>query len=56
MKSSANQSSNVIERKPSKAKRILIPGGIIVAGIALFVLMAFFGTSFKKNTIGSEHD
>ncbi len=23
---------------------------------ALFVLMAFFGTSFKKNSIGSEHD
>lgn len=54
MKSSANQSSVVIERKSSKAKRILIPSGIIVAGIALFILMGVMAPKPQKKEITSK--
>ncbi len=54
MNPSANQSSTAIKRKPSRAKKILIPIGIILTGIVLFVFMGAMAPKPQKKAIVSK--
>jgi len=55
MQPSTNQSSMAIEKKPSRAKRILFPIGVIVTGLVLFVVMSAMAPKPQKKEISSKN-
>jgi len=51
MNSSANEIDPTVENKPSRMKRILIPAGIIVAGLLVFIIMGVLAPKPQKKEI-----
>lgn len=49
-----NNIDPVLTNKPSRLKRIMIPGGIIFAGIAIFIVMSSFAPKPQKKEIVSK--